>query len=161
MMILFSSVSIVCAQSTVEQSESNTDSVKYEKELMEIEVKVNRKYVKPTGRGIKVSMAGNPVAKLGSAAEMMKQLPMIDTSKGGIDILGHGTPQIYINNKLVSNASELTSLSAADIKDVEIVTNPSAKYGTDVSSVILIRTKKHNEGFHAIAAGKHSLRQEM
>ncbi|WP_289157786.1 outer membrane beta-barrel family protein [uncultured Muribaculum sp.] len=157
MMILFSSVSIVCAQSTVEQSESNTDSVKYEKELMEIEVKVNRKYVKPTGRGIKVSMAGNPVAKLGSAAEMMKQLPMIDTSKGGIDILGHGTPQIYINNKLVSNASELTSLSAADIKDVEIVTNPSAKYGTDVSSVILIRTKKHNEGFHAIAAGNGAM----
>ena len=70
-MILSSSVSIVCAQSTVEQSESNADSVKYEKELMEIEVKVNRKYVKPTGRGIKVSMAGNPVAKLGSAAEMM------------------------------------------------------------------------------------------
>lgn len=154
-LILFSTTSIVRAQSTAEQSESisEADSVKYEKGLMEIVVKANRKYIKPTGRGIKVLMDGNPVTRLGSAAEALKQLPMIDASNNGIGVLGHGTPQIYVNNKLVRNASELTMLSADDIKDVEIITNPSAKYGTDVSSVILIRTKKHNEGFHAVAVG--------
>lgn len=68
-----------------------------------------------------------------------------------------GSPQIYINNKLVRNITELSMLSAENIKDVEIITNPSSKYGTDESSVILIRTKKLNEGVHAIAAGNATM----
>ena len=154
-LILLSIAYIARGQSTesTPASTSEPDSVKYEKGLMEVVVKGSRKYVKPTSRGIKVSMVGNPVAKLGSASEALKQLPMIDASKGYIEVLGCGSPQIYINNKLVRNTSELTMLSAENIKDVEIITNPSSKYGTDVSSVILIRTKKPNEGYHAVAAG--------
>ncbi|MCM1354825.1 MAG: outer membrane beta-barrel family protein [Staphylococcus sp.] len=151
------------AQSTVAHFDSihPADSVKYEKELKEIVVSANRKYVKTTGRGIKVSMVGNPIAKLGSAAEALKQLPMIDSSKGDIDVLGYGKPQIYIDNRLIRNPSELTMLSAENIKEVEIITNPSSKYGTDVSSVILIRTKKLNEGFHAVADGSGTMSEML
>lgn len=158
-LILLSVAYIARTQSTESNpaSTSEPDSVKYKKELMEVVVKASRKYVKPTSRGIKVSMVGNPVAKLGSASEALKQLPMIDASKGDIEVLGYGSPQIYINNKLVRNTSELAMLSAENIKDVEIITNPSSKYGTDVSSVILIRTKKPNEGFHVIAAGNGTM----
>lgn len=158
-MILLSVAHITRAQSTESNpaSASEPDSVKYEKELMEVVVKASRKYVKPTSRGIKVSMIGNPVAKLGSASEALKQLPMIDASKGDIEVLGNGTPQIYINNRLVRNTSELAILPADNIKDVEIITNPSSKYGTDVTSVILIRTKKQTEGFHAVVAGNGTM----
>ncbi|MCM1141417.1 MAG: outer membrane beta-barrel family protein [Muribaculum sp.] len=158
-LILLSTAYIAGAQSTESNpaSTSEPDSVKYEKELMEVVVKANRNYVKPTSRGIKVSMDGNPVTKLGSASEALKQVPLIDASKGSIEVLGYGSPQIYINNKLVRNTSELTMLPAENIKDVEIITNPSSKYGTDVSSVILIRTKKQNEGLHAIAAGNATM----
>lgn len=162
-LVTLSVVSIVRAQSTVEYTDSifAADSVKYEKELMEVVVKAHRKYMKPTDRGMKVSMAGNPVAKLGSATEALKQLPMIDASKGGIDVLGHGTPQIYINNRLIRNSSELAMLPAENIKDVEIITNPSSKYGTDVSSVIIIRTKKLKEGFHAGAGVNDAMSEAL
>lgn len=158
-LILLSAAYILRAQSIESDSASTSepDSVKYEKELMDVVVKASRKYVKPTSRGLKVSMVGNPVAKLGSASEALKQLPMIDSSKGDIEVLGYGTPQIYINNKLVRNTSELAMLPAENIKEVEIITNPSSKYGTDVSAVILIRTKKPNEGFHAVVAGNGSM----
>lgn len=162
-LIMLSAACSASAQSraNISDSISKTDSIKDGKELMEIEVMAKRKFVKPTSRGIKVSMVGNPVAKLGSASEAIKQLPMIDASKGGIEVLGYGSPQIYINNKLVRNASELSMLSADDIRDVEIITNPSSKYGTDVAAVILISTKKQNEGFHAIAAGNGTVAEAL
>lgn len=129
-------------------------------ELAEVTVNARKKYIKGTTRGLRVSMAGNPVAKLGNAFEVLKQLPMIDASGGGISVLGHGKPVIYINNRLIRSTSELLTLSAENIADVEILTNPSSKYGAGVTSVILIRTKKLNEGFHAVTAGNVSASEE-
>ena len=129
-------------------------------ELSEIVVRASKKYVRNTSRGLQISMEGNPVAKLGNAMNAIRQLPMIDASGGGLSVLGHGTPVIYINNRLVRSTSELSTLSAEDISNVEIITNPSSKYGADVTSVILIRTKKLNEGFHAVASGNISASEE-
>lgn len=139
------------------------DSVIYlesSNELAEVVVRGSKRYVKPTSRGIIVSMSGNPVAKLGSAEEVLRQMPMIDASSGGISVLGHGSPLIYINNRLVRDSGELSLLSADDITTVEIVTNPSAKYGSDVTSVILIRTRKLNAGFHSVASGNVEVSEE-
>ena len=129
-------------------------------ELSEIVVRASKKYVRNTTRGLQISMEGNPVAKLGNAMDAIRQLPMIDASGGGLSVLGHGAPVIYINNRLVRSTSELSTLSAEDISYVEIITNPSSKYGADVTSIILIRTKKLNEGFHAIASGNVSASEE-
>lgn len=129
-------------------------------ELAEVVVRGSKRYVKGTSRGLQISMTGNPIAKLGSAMEAIKYLPMIDASGGGISVLGHGTPVVYINNRLVRSTSELSLLSANDISNVEIITNPSSRYGANVSSAILIRTKKLNEGLHAVAAGNVSASEE-
>lgn len=129
-------------------------------ELSEIVVRASKKYVRNTSRGLQISMEGNPVAKLGNAMDAIRQLPMIDASGGGLSVLGYGSPVIYINNRLVRSTSELSTLSAEDISNVEIITNPSSKYGADVTSVILIRTKKLNEGFHAVASGNVSVSEE-
>lgn len=129
-------------------------------ELAEVVVRASKRYVKATSRGLQIEMEGNPVAKLGNALDAIKQLPMIDSSEGSISVLGYGTPVIYINNRLVRSTSELSTLSAEDISKIEIITNPSSKYGADISSVILIRTKKQNEGFHAAAFGELSASEE-
>lgn len=129
-------------------------------ELSEVVVRASKKYVKGIPRGLQITMEGNPIAKLGSAIDAIKQLPMIDSSGGGISVLGHGKPLIYINNRLVRSMGELSNLSAENISNVEIITNPSSRYGSDVSSVILIRLKKLNEGFHAVAAGSVAASEE-
>lgn len=129
-------------------------------ELDEVVVRGSKKYVKGTTRGLQVSMEGNPIAKLGNASEAIRHLPMIDASGGSISVLGHGTPVIYINNRLVRSTGELSSLASDAISDVEIITNPSSKYGADVTSVILIHTKKLNEGFHAVASGNVTASEE-
>lgn len=125
-------------------------------ELPEVIVRTCRNYVTSSSRGITVSMTDNPIATLGTATEALKQMPMIDSSGGKISILGYGSPLIYINNRLVRDMNELSLLAATAIKNVEIITNPSAKYGTDVTSVIILHTKKPDSGFHSVITGKIS-----
>lgn len=127
--------------------------------LDEVTVKADRRYVKSTPRGLSVSMAGNPLASIGSAEDALKQMPMIDASSGGISVLGHGTPIIYINKRLM-RSNELTTLSSSDIESVEIITNPSSKYGTSVKSVIIIHTRKRNAGLYVMAYGSASRSEE-
>ncbi len=85
-------------------------------ELTEVVVHGNKKFVKGTSRGLQISMDGNPLAKIGNAMESIKQFPMIDSTNGGISVLGLGTPVIYINNRLVRSFTELSTLSADDSK---------------------------------------------
>ncbi len=123
------------------------------KELDELVVTAVKKYTKPTPRGLKVDMAGNPLSEIGSAIDAIKQMPMIDGAAEGIAVTGKGTPAIYINGRLMHNSQELEMLTSADLQSVEIITNPSAKYGPEVSSVILIRTKRRVEGAFANLKG--------
>lgn len=123
------------------------------KELDELVVTAAKKYVKPKPRGLKVSMEGNPLSEIGSAIDAIKQMPMIDGAESGLSVIGRGTPAIYINGRLMRDSQELEMLTSADLQSVEIITNPSAKYGTEVSSVILIRTKRRVEGVYANLGG--------
>lgn len=139
------------------------DSVIYldsSNELSEVVVRGSKQHIKATPRGLTISMTGNPVAALGSAAEALRQLPMIDASAGGIGVLGHGTPVVYINNRKVRDTGELSTLAATDITYVEIITNPSSQYGADVTSVIIIRTRKPRSGFHSVVSGNISASEE-
>lgn len=127
--------------------------------LEEVTVRADRRYVKSTPRGLRISMAGNPVAKIGTAEDAIKQMPMIDTSGEGIAVLGHGKPLIYINKRLM-RSNEISTLSSSDIESVEIITNPSSKYGTTVKSVIIIHTKKRNAGIYVMAYGNAARSEE-
>ncbi len=129
-----------------------SDTVKA-KELGELEVSAVRRNVKPTTRGIKISMADNPLSEIGSAVDAIKQIPLINAESGSITVVGKGTPVIYINGRLMRDESELALLTSKDLESVEIITNPSSKYGPEVSSVLLIKTKKRNEGMYANVGG--------
>lgn len=130
-------------------------------QLDEIEVSAVRKYVSPTARGLKVSMSGNPLGDIGSAIDAIKQMPMIDASAGSIEVTGRGKPVFYINGHLMRSINELELLSSKDLDSVEIITNPSSKYGPEVTSVILIKTKKRAEGLHADIAATLTASEKM
>lgn len=117
-------------------------------QLDEVIVTAQRKYTKPTARGLKVSMSGNPLSKIGSATDAIMQMPLIDGSAGAISILGKGAPVIYINGRKMMTSSELAMLKSSDLASVEIITNPSAEYGSDVAAVLLINTKQPLAGLY-------------
>lgn len=108
--------------------------------LREIVVKAFPKTTKLTGDGIKVQIKGTYLANTGTAIEVLGKMPFVTKSGSGIEVLGKGTPLIYINGRQVRDMSELDRLASTQIKSVDVITNPGARYASTVNSVIKITT---------------------
>lgn len=76
--------------------------------------------------------------------EMLVQIPGVSKDKNGITIIGKGAPLIYINGRELRDNSEINELFPTNIKSVEVITNPGAKYDATVKSVIKITTKPYS-----------------
>lgn len=55
-------------------------------------------------------------------------------------MLGKGKSIVYINGRQVRDPSELDQLASSDIKSVDVVTSPGARYDSSVNAVIRITT---------------------
>ena len=116
--------------------------------LGEVVVKGVRPTYKLTTEGIKTDVDGTLLSKVGTATEVLGNLPGVQRKGTSVEVFGKGTPLIYINGRQMRNESELAQLSSENIQSVELITNPGAKYKADVESVILIKTKRpQGEGF--------------
>ncbi|MDE6247993.1 MAG: carboxypeptidase-like regulatory domain-containing protein, partial [Muribaculaceae bacterium] len=116
--------------------------------LGEVVVKSNRPVTAIKGDALVTSVAGTHLEHAGTAEDVLVQVPMVVGRDGVFEVFGKGTPAIYINGRLVRDSNELMQISSADIKNVEVVTNPGVKYDASVNSVIRITTKRpQGEGF--------------
>ena len=85
------------------------------------------------------------------AWEVLRKTPGVSvTSNGGIQIHGKPGVRVMINERPVQLSSEelksmLEGLSANDIADIEVITNPSAKYGADGVGIINIKMIKRKD----------------
>lgn len=113
--------------------------------LKGVTVKGSKRLVYASDKGLIANVKGTPLEQFGSATEMLAHLPLM-MSNG--EIAGRGKPEIYINNKKVRDEAELDRLRADDILLAEIITNPGAEYGAEVTSVIRLKTiRKQGEGW--------------
>ena len=116
--------------------------------LGEVIVKGERPAFKLTSEGLKTDIENTLLSKVGSAKTVLENLPGVQKTKDGIQVFGKGTPLIYINGRKLQSQTELDQINSEDIKSVELITNPGAKYDATVESVILIKTKRpQGEGF--------------
>ena len=112
-------------------------------------VKGERPVYKSVSGGMSIAISGTVLSDMGTALDVLGQLPRIDVSgNGNINVYGCGSPVIYINNRLLRDLTELSRLKSSDIKYIDIITSPGAQYDRTVSSVIRIHTiKPQGEGF--------------
>ena len=116
--------------------------------LREVVVKSNRPVTAIKGNALVTNVAGSQLEHAGTANDVLTQVPMVLGRDGNFEVFGKGSPAIYINGREVQDLSQLSQLNSADIKNVEVITNPGAKYDASVKSVIRIRTKRpHGDGF--------------
>lgn len=116
--------------------------------LGDVVVKANLPVTRIKGDAMVTGVAGTALEKAGTAEQMLDKIPNVTSKNGEINVFGRGTPEIYVNGRKLLDNSELDRLSAENIKSVEVVNNPGARYGANVTSVIRIITKKaEGEGF--------------
>ena len=88
------------------------------------------------------------LAESGSATDVLEKLPGVTLKDEGFEVFGKGTPLIFVNGRQVRDNAELEQLNSNEIKAVEVVMNPGARYDASVRSVIRIQTiRKQGEGF--------------
>ena len=94
------------------------------------------------------TIIGSSLAKAGSGNDVLKRIPLLNGKEGSYSVIGRGAAVIYINNRKITDATEIERLNSSDIKDIEVVTNPGARYDATVSAVIRIHTvRKVGDGF--------------
>lgn len=128
----------------LEESASALDEVTVTAEVSTIQQKVDRKVI----------TIGKDLATTGTASDIMIAIPSVnvDQQTGNISLRGNQNVQVMVDGKLsnIPAAQLLRQLPSNSIKQIELITNPSAKYNPDgLSGLINIVLKKNvNVGFN-------------
>ena len=98
--------------------------------------------------GMTTTIAGSVLEKAGTMEHLLDRIPNVSAQNGNIKVFGRGEPVIYINGRQMRDRSELDRLSSDNIKSVEVISNPGARYAASTKAVIRITTKKiKGDGF--------------
>jgi hypothetical protein len=94
------------------------------------------------GNSLLMNVEGTVMERLGTAEDVLTRVPMIAKQGEGFEILGKGTPLIYLNNRKLTDLNELKNIQSDNIKSIEVIQNPGARYDATVNAVIIIHTKR-------------------
>lgn len=115
------------------------------KSINEVVVKGSLPQYRAVAGGLNVDIRNSMLKDVGTANDVISLLPGVEGSNGNFTVFAKGKPEIYINNRKVQNANELKYLKSNEIKSIDIITSPGAKYNAEVTSVIRIRTIKNTD----------------
>ncbi|WP_329806778.1 outer membrane beta-barrel protein [Flavobacterium facile] len=139
--------SLILPSLALAQNEIQQDTIS--KKIEEIVIKNDKKSITNKNGNLKIDVANSILKSVTNAIDLLSKLPnvIIGTNKETISVVGKGNPLLYIDNQKVS-INDLNTLSVDEIKSIEIINNPSAKYEAEGRVVILITRKlSKKEGF--------------
>jgi len=99
------------------------------------------------------------IASSGSAEDVLTQAPLVSVDQDGqVSLRGNSNVNILVDGR--AKRIDLGSIAASQIKEVEVITSPSAKYDPEgMAGIINIVLKKgSNDGFNGILKfnGRHN-----
>ena len=116
--------------------------------LGEVVVKGHVPQFQMGSEGFVTNVTNTPLSQIGTADDVLKHVPGIIAKDGVYEVFGKGSPIIYINGRKMRNKKELEQLKSTDIKSVELITNPGAKYDATVGAIVKIQTiRRAGDGF--------------
>ncbi|MFP4060905.1 MAG: TonB-dependent receptor domain-containing protein [Bacteroidales bacterium] len=132
---------IQLGQMKLNQAATNIEGVEVVADQARIEYKIDRKVVNV---GQELTAAG------GSAIDVLENTPSVNVDiEGNVTLRGSGNFTVLIDGKptVLEGSDALQQIPASTIKNIEIITNPSAKYDPDgMAGIINIVLKKNRGG---------------
>jgi hypothetical protein len=130
-------------------------------ELAGVEVTATKPLVTVDIDKIIYNTQSDPESKTDNVLEMLRKVPLVTVDgEDNIQVKGSSSFKVYINGKpsnvVTNNVKDaLKSMPASSIKNIEIITEPGAKYDAEgVSAIINIVTERALKGYTAnVSAG--------
>ena len=101
-----------------------------------------RPKVQLQGNSLIMNVEGTVMERIGTAEDVLSRVPTISKKGDVFEILGKGVPLIYLNNRKLTELQELKNIQSDNIKNIEVIQNPGARYDATVNAVIIIHTKR-------------------
>lgn len=132
-----------------------------ENALSEVVVSAQKPLVKVDLDKIVYSMESDPESTTNNLLEMLKKVPMVTVDgEDNVQLKGSTNFKIYLNGKpsnMISNNPKevLRSMPANTVKDIQVITDPGAKYDAEgVAGIINIITNTSMGGYTATLNGR-------
>jgi hypothetical protein len=110
--------------------------------LGEVVVKSTLPKTRVKGEALVTNVEGTLLEKAGTLENLLDRIPNVSAGGGSVSVFGRGEAEIYINGRKVRDNSELDQIAANNIKQVEVITHPGARYAASVKAVVRITTKR-------------------
>ncbi len=112
--------------------------------LGEVVIKAKKSEIEHNGADYTIrNIQGTHIGDAGNLVDMLKWTPgIIVKNDNDIAVAGSGEPIIYINDRKITNKSELSMLSSTDVNKIEVIKEPDARYKNGTNAVIRIYLKK-------------------
>lgn len=123
------------------QNQETTDSLT--RELQEIVVTAKQPATKLVGSTLVSTIPGTNLANLGTALDVLAQLPMIKVADNSISIIGKSNIEIFIDGRPMRDDRELSQLLSSSLRKVELLMAPGAAYASTTGAVLKITTRRN------------------
>ena len=140
--LLFFILAVVLpSMASLAQSQETTDSLT--QHLREVIVTAKQPATKLVGTTLVSTIAGSNLADIGSALDVLNQLPMIQVQNNEVTVIGKSDIEIYIDGRPMRDNLELQQLLSSNVKKVELLMAPGAAYESTTGAVLKITTKRN------------------
>lgn len=100
--------------------------------------------------GVITTVSGSILERAGNIYNLLDKIPQLIVQENKIEVFGRGEPIVYMNGRLVRDMTELERLQSEDVKSIEVINNPGARYEASAKAVVRISLKnKTGEGLGA------------
>lgn len=113
------------------------------RELQEVVITAKQPATRVVGSTLVSTIPGTNLAGLGSALDVLAQLPMIKVQDNSVNVIGKNDIEIYIDGRPMRDERELQQILSSNLKKVELLMAPGASYKSTTEAVLKITTKRN------------------
>ncbi|AZI24142.1 TonB-dependent receptor [Pedobacter sp. G11] len=114
----------------------------FSKQLLDVNVVAKKTIIERKIDRVIFNIENSLVSNIGDAMDAISKAPGVRVNDDGIQLIGKNAVRIMVNNRPIQLSGEnlmnyLRSMSSSNLRSIEVITNPSARYEAEGNSGII------------------------